>query len=263
MDLEEWLNRAVDHELVAENSVGVEQVEEQKPVRVEHLVGEHQRDIKVAARQPERCGVGVGLVSGVLTVEQQMNSHESLVCVLRCEVEAMIVIPHCPQGLARVAEWCVLRVGETGQDVWIVLVPEEPRIEKVAGESIAFRRSVAVVKMRRGLWYAKALMVSRQVVMHANQTRFSVPRMVSGSGESGWTKAVGESPYRLKREIGMEALQCFLFVDVVELLRQKLIPSLVTRRASLACGSVGTGGGRRVQSRYGLCGRHYWQGNYE
>src|SRR5262245_66604430 len=100
MDLEEWLNRAVNHELVAESSVRVKQVEEQKPVRVEHLVGEHMRDIKVAARQPERCGVGVALVSGVLTVEQQMKCHESLVCVLRCGVEARHVLPRCLQCIA-------------------------------------------------------------------------------------------------------------------------------------------------------------------
>ena len=47
--LQEWLDLAIDRELVAEDAVEVEQVEENLTVRVEHFVGQDHRDVEVAA----------------------------------------------------------------------------------------------------------------------------------------------------------------------------------------------------------------------
>src|SRR5262247_1443792 len=107
-----------------------------------------------------------------------MEPGESLVYVLRREIEAMIVVPKGAKRLPWVAIRGELRVGEPGEHVGIVLVPEEPRIEEVAREAVAFRRGVAIVKMGGGLRYTKSPMICGKVIVHANQNWFLVFRMV-------------------------------------------------------------------------------------
>src|SRR5437016_3136257 len=80
-DLEERLDLAVHHELVAEDTVEVEGVEEDLSVRIEDLVGEQQRDVELSTRESKGEGVRVVLVARVSLVEEQVEAGESLVDV--------------------------------------------------------------------------------------------------------------------------------------------------------------------------------------
>ena len=104
MDLQEWLDLAVDGELVADDPIEAEQVVEQLAVGVEDFVAEDHRNIEFAARQPEAGR----LVAGVLVVEDEKESGESLVHILRGEIDTMVVIPERAERLAGVAEGCEL-----------------------------------------------------------------------------------------------------------------------------------------------------------
>src|SRR5439155_20934273 len=121
-DLEKRLDLAVHHELVAEDAVEVEEVEEDLSVRIEHLVGEQQRDVELSTRESKGEGVRVVLVARVSLVEEQVEAGESLVDVLRREIETVVVVPERVHRLARVAGRGK-RV-EAGADVRIVLVVE-------------------------------------------------------------------------------------------------------------------------------------------
>src|SRR5262249_6779282 len=98
------------------------------------------------------------------------------------------------------------RVSEPGEHVGIVLVPEEPRIEEVARESVAFRRSVAIVKVSGSLRYTKSPVICRKIIMHANQNWLPIFRVVCRTGDRGGAAAVRKTPSPLGRRVGMEAL---------------------------------------------------------
>src|SRR5262249_53053406 len=135
-----------------------------------------------------------------------MEPGQSLVHILRRVIEAMIVVPECAKRLPWVAIRSEPRIGEPGEHVGIVLVPEEPRIEEVTREAVAFRRGVAIVKMGGGLRYTKSPMICGKVIMHANQNWFPVFRMVRRARKPGRAAAICEAPYGLERQVGMETL---------------------------------------------------------
>src|SRR5712692_4635575 len=96
--MHDGLNLSVHQEFVSENSVKVEQIEEQQPcVLIEAFVRKHHVNVEIGDDvrwvgnsgkvEPRR------LVAGVKVIVEIVHSRKSLVDVLCCEVYAVIVIP--------------------------------------------------------------------------------------------------------------------------------------------------------------------------
>ncbi|MCY1307750.1 hypothetical protein D9M70_577040 [compost metagenome] len=98
------------------------------------------------------------LVSGVDIVEQQVEAQHPLVDVGGGEIHGVVMVEERAQGLPRVTN-AVLELVEAGVDVAVVVVKEFARRDQcraelggaveVARETVAFRRSVSVVQVRR------------------------------------------------------------------------------------------------------------------
>src|SRR5262249_32784228 len=150
----ERLNLAVDQELIAQDTVQVEEIEEQLPgIRIKHFVGEQHGNIELAAGQAEAGS----FVAGIKVVEQQVLAHQPFVDILRGKVDAVVVVEESAQGLANVAMGGgELRIREAGQHIGIVVVVELPRTVEETGEAVAFGRGVRVMKVRSDGVVAKA-----------------------------------------------------------------------------------------------------------
>src|SRR5205823_4553229 len=118
--LKKWLNLAIDHELITQDSVSIEQIKEEKPgVGIEYFVGDYHGHIELAAGQAKTGS----LVPGIKLVEQQELPDQSFVDVLSSKVDAVIMIE---QGAERLADIAIggrkLRIGDPRQDVGIMMV---------------------------------------------------------------------------------------------------------------------------------------------
>jgi hypothetical protein len=81
---------SVDKKLVSQNAVAVRQIESQHAiVGVEVLVVEHHGDVEIREARKPKAG---GFIAGVKLIEEQVETREALVNVLRREVYAVIVI---------------------------------------------------------------------------------------------------------------------------------------------------------------------------
>src|ERR1041384_1782290 len=132
------------------------------------------------------------LVATVEFVVEQVHARQTLVDVLRCEIEHVVVIPERTHRLVDLAAlWYVCGI-HAGEDVRVVLIVKLATIPEVAGEAIALRWRVAVVQVRCNLIFSKATIISRQIVMIANQDRFAISRDIK------WTRNHSvEAPHRL------------------------------------------------------------------
>src|SRR5215831_7997424 len=84
-DVKIRLNLAVRRHLVAEETILIEHVVGELAVAVETLVGQRDRHIVGAARQSQRDGIRVLLVARILLVEEEMESRQAAIDVLRSE----------------------------------------------------------------------------------------------------------------------------------------------------------------------------------
>ena len=93
LDLEVRLNRAVDHELVAEETVVIERAEDQRAVGSEALVLKSDRNVVRRARKPERRRIRIVLGARVELVEAEHEAGQAAIGVRTREVEQVIVVP--------------------------------------------------------------------------------------------------------------------------------------------------------------------------
>ena len=145
LDVEVRPNLAVHRELVAQDAVKIEEVVDELPAGVEHLVAEHERHVVRSARQLESARVQ--FVAAIERIEEAVASREAGVNILSGEILPVVVIPQRVHALRRVVDFGRRR--ETIQRVRIVVVPARARLEEVPGKPIALRRGVTVVQVRR------------------------------------------------------------------------------------------------------------------
>src|SRR6185503_15764304 len=133
LHFEERLYLSVNKKLVSQNAVPVGQIKsEHAVIRIEVLVIEHHRDIKIReARKPKPRR----LIAGVELIKEQIKTGEALVDVLSREVYAVVVIPERAHRLVDVPQWWMTR-GESGEDVRIMLVVPLGLPKEVARETI-------------------------------------------------------------------------------------------------------------------------------
>ena len=91
-DVQEWLDRPVRAELVAENAIQVEQVEHRLEVPVEQEVIEEDRDVERAARQAQGRRPQ-GFIARVQSVKKIVATEHAFVDVLCCEIEVVVMVP--------------------------------------------------------------------------------------------------------------------------------------------------------------------------
>src|SRR6185503_6603788 len=107
------------------------------------LVVEHHGYVEIReTRQAKACG----FVAGIKLIKEQVETGESLVDVLSCEVDAVVVIPECAHRLVDVSQRRVTR-SEARQHVWIMLVIPFSLGKEIAREAVRFRGSMAIVKV--------------------------------------------------------------------------------------------------------------------
>src|SRR5213075_1215673 len=94
-------------------------------------------------RREEVAGIGDaresesgGLVAGVEAVEQAVEPRQALVDILRCEVDAVIVVPERAERLVGIAVRRMRRA-EPGERVGIVVVVELAGRKEVARKAVA------------------------------------------------------------------------------------------------------------------------------
>jgi hypothetical protein len=90
MHVQHRRDHAVHQELVAQDAIQVEQIERQQMAGgVEAAIGKQHGDVEFAAGKMEPGS----LVAGVELIEQQEESGQPFVGILRGEVHAMVVVP--------------------------------------------------------------------------------------------------------------------------------------------------------------------------
>src|SRR6267143_2346763 len=202
LDLEVRVVGQVDRDAVAEEPVGVEDVEPQLAVRVPRLVGEHEVYVVIevrprlcaAARQAQVHAVVDRLIAAVQGAVDVEHPSHALVHVLRGEAEHVVVEPVRAHRLVPVARDAVGTAGvvrgrcfrvrgrrvdaaEAGENDRPVVIVELVGEEERAGEPVVLRAVVAVVLVRRdGVDPEAAVLgrVDRQVVVLAHEDRFAV-----------------------------------------------------------------------------------------
>src|SRR5438445_6119401 len=93
LHIQERLDLAAHHELVAEKTVVGEMVVDEKAVAVEQPVLDNEADVEIAARQTQRRR-RVRLVPGVEGVEGNVEPGEPPIDVLRRDIDGVVVVPH-------------------------------------------------------------------------------------------------------------------------------------------------------------------------
>src|SRR5438094_8807935 len=121
------------------------------------------------------------LIAGVELVEQQKESGQPLVDILRREIHAVVVIPKRAQRFIDVAVGLMVR-GEPCQHIRVVLIIEMAYLKEVAGEAIAFRWSMAVVQVSRNRRQSKAAVIDRKAVDIADEDWHTVVADIGGTG---------------------------------------------------------------------------------
>src|SRR5262249_5129864 len=130
-DLEERLDDAVHQELVAEEAVVLEGVEDQLAVPIERPVLEDERDVELAAREPQGDRIGIRLITRVDVVEHQEEAGEALVDVRPGEIDEMVVVPE----RRLVLSWVTARA-----DVRPAEVPRGSGREEIQREAVVLGR---------------------------------------------------------------------------------------------------------------------------
>src|SRR6185295_1492132 len=143
---------AVDEELVSEDAVKIERIHHlQARLLIENNVAKDHVDIEVAvvAYTVSKAGQvkSSALIASVKLVVEVVHPHQTLVDVLRCEIEHVVVIPERTHRFVDVAALGYVCGIHSGEDVWIVLIVELAAIPKVAGETVTLRWCVAVVQV--------------------------------------------------------------------------------------------------------------------
>ena len=262
------MDHAVHQELVAQDTVQVEQIEDQLAgSRVIDLIGEGQRNIKLRIAGQMEAG---GLVARIKLIEQQMEPEQALVGVLRGKVHAVVVIPERAQRFVDVASGCVVRV-EPGQDFRIVLIAEVSSRVEIAGVAVTFRRRVPVVqvgghgrKSKAGIVY---LVHRGQAVDVARHLGHAVVGLVGRAGAADRVNMVTEAPDGLRWQVLVTRLagRKLLLSELVNpgwREREAQGRGLVTSRANLCAISstarvrADRGRGAQRRDRHRGCGRH-------
>src|SRR2546428_6867604 len=119
---------------------------------------------------------------------------------------------------------------------------------------------MATVEVGRGFRNPKAHVVCRQVIVKPHNDRFPVPCLDGGTGEN-----TVEPPNLILRQEGMETMIGFHLMDVIGLLREKLVPTLVVGSGCLSFKVVTFERGCRVEcrvlgNRRGREGEPEWRG---
>ena len=135
------MDRAVDQELVAQDSIQIEEVEDQlAALGIINLVGEGQGNIKLREAGQMEPGIFItGITASTPNLaEQCMESEQALISVLGGEIHAVIVIPERAHCLVDVAGGRERRRAESRPHLGIILVAEMTSRVEVAGVPITF-----------------------------------------------------------------------------------------------------------------------------
>ena len=248
MHVHHWIDLSVDEELVSEHAVKIERIHHlQARVLIENDVAKDHVDIEVAVVTYAVSEAGQvksgGLIASIKVVVEVVHPHQTLVDVLRCEIEHMVVIPERAHRLVDVTALGYVCGIHSGEDVRVVLIVELAAIPEVAREAVAFGGRMAIVQVCGHLIFSEATVVGRQIVMIANQDGLSIFRNIKRT-----RNLTVEAPHRLQGQVRVDQDRSLSLSDLIELLRRKLGERLVCNGASFTGARIRRNRGRRIES---------------